>query len=146
MTEGLKSRVVLFTFEQQNFAPVGILQQLIGMPLVAEQVHILLLVQIVYIDKPVPEGDILALLFVGGPQLLMVELLGCADAILPVIVSSNGKDILYAPATCYVGSCFGTHLQLLLDVVNNPRIIDFRISRYNFMACADLIGLVFTCV
>ncbi len=67
------------------------------------------------------------------------------SSILPVVVGGNGKDVLNAPATRYVGSGLGTQFQLSLNVINNPRIVNFRISRYYFMAYADLIGLVFTC-
>jgi hypothetical protein len=76
----------------------------------------------------------------------MIELLGRADAILPVVVGGNGKDVLYPPATRYVGPDFGTQFQLLLDVIYNLRIVDFRISRYDFTTRENLIGLVFTCV
>jgi hypothetical protein len=56
--------------------------------------HILLLVQVVYIVEASSEGEILTFLFVSGSYEFAEELLSRADAILPVVVCGNGKDIL----------------------------------------------------
>ena len=66
LTECFKGRKVLLAFEQQHLASVGVLKQQVGMPLVAEQVHVLFLVQIIDVFEAVSAGDILALLVVGG--------------------------------------------------------------------------------
>ena len=76
----------------------------------------------------------------------MIKLFSSAYTILPVVVSGNGKNVIYAPVARYVGADFSTSFQLLLNVLYDPWIIDLRISCYNLVAYADLIGLVFTCI
>ena len=55
-----------------------------------------------------------------------------ANAILPVVVGGNGKHILYAPAARYVRPDVSMTLQVLLDVFYHPRLVNLRISHYNF--------------
>jgi len=64
------------------------------MPLVAEQMRILLLVQVVYIVKASSEGEILTFLFICGSYEFAEKLFSRADTILPVVVCGNSKDIL----------------------------------------------------
>ena len=61
MAEFLKGRVVLFAFEQKNFTLVSILQQLVGMPLVAKQMQVFRLIQIIDVLEALSVSEILPL-------------------------------------------------------------------------------------